>query len=207
MGVGNRWGKKQNHIDMVRSMMSQTTLLKSFWDYALEFAARILNMVPKHKKVEKDTIRSMAMHANKLSYIKKSGDDEGYPKESNGIFFLLLIHEIKVLVARNVVFHSPMWYYDYGFGKMDVKMPSQWTISMKRFYMEHLKVLSIQSIQTRSGFLATLMLDILSDAVGPKSRRDIVFRFVWRLNVWLTGKVFPKSAKQSFSLLHHAEES
>nr|GEV77785.1 hypothetical protein [Tanacetum cinerariifolium] len=33
-------------LDMVRSMMSQTTLLKSLWDYALESAARILNMVP-----------------------------------------------------------------------------------------------------------------------------------------------------------------
>ncbi|GJW09410.1 hypothetical protein Tco_1575237 [Tanacetum coccineum] len=33
-------------------MMSQTTLLKSFWDYALETTARILNMVPT-KKVEK----------------------------------------------------------------------------------------------------------------------------------------------------------
>nr|GFB01867.1 putative retrotransposon protein [Tanacetum cinerariifolium] len=39
-------------LDMVRCMMSQTTLLKSFWDYALETAARILNMVPT-KKVEK----------------------------------------------------------------------------------------------------------------------------------------------------------
>nr|GEV92916.1 retrovirus-related Pol polyprotein from transposon TNT 1-94 [Tanacetum cinerariifolium] len=36
-------------LDMVRSMMSQTTLPKSFWDYALENAARILNMVPTKK--------------------------------------------------------------------------------------------------------------------------------------------------------------
>ncbi|GKA86999.1 retrotransposon protein, putative, ty1-copia subclass [Tanacetum coccineum] len=39
-------------LDMVQSMMSQTTLPKSFWDYDLESAARILNMVPT-KKVEK----------------------------------------------------------------------------------------------------------------------------------------------------------
>nr|GEW36261.1 retrotransposon protein, putative, Ty1-copia subclass [Tanacetum cinerariifolium] len=39
-------------LDMVRSMMSQTTLPKSFWNYALEIVARILNMVPS-KKVEK----------------------------------------------------------------------------------------------------------------------------------------------------------
>ncbi|GJW07192.1 hypothetical protein Tco_1569615 [Tanacetum coccineum] len=37
---------------MVRSMMSKTTLPKSFWNYALESSARILNMVPT-KKVEK----------------------------------------------------------------------------------------------------------------------------------------------------------
>ncbi|GJZ65411.1 hypothetical protein Tco_0622107 [Tanacetum coccineum] len=37
---------------MVRSMMSQTTLSKSFWDYALETVVRNLNMVPT-KKVEK----------------------------------------------------------------------------------------------------------------------------------------------------------
>ncbi|GJZ72275.1 retrotransposon protein, putative, ty1-copia subclass [Tanacetum coccineum] len=36
-------------LDMVRSMTSQTTLPKSFWDYALETAARILNMVPTKK--------------------------------------------------------------------------------------------------------------------------------------------------------------
>ncbi|GJV87078.1 retrotransposon protein, putative, ty1-copia subclass [Tanacetum coccineum] len=37
---------------MVRSMMSQTTLPKSFWDYALESAAHILNMILT-KKVKK----------------------------------------------------------------------------------------------------------------------------------------------------------
>ncbi|GJS80031.1 retrotransposon protein, putative, ty1-copia subclass [Tanacetum coccineum] len=42
-GVSER--RNRTLLDMVRSMMSQTTLPKSFWDYALEFAARILNMV------------------------------------------------------------------------------------------------------------------------------------------------------------------
>ncbi|GJY72376.1 retrotransposon protein, putative, ty1-copia subclass [Tanacetum coccineum] len=44
-------------LDMVRSMMSQTTLPKSFWDYSLETAARILNLVPTKKAlVKKDTL-------------------------------------------------------------------------------------------------------------------------------------------------------
>nr|GEV59304.1 hypothetical protein [Tanacetum cinerariifolium] len=41
--------RNQTLLDMVRSMMSQTTLPKSFWDYALESATRILNMVPTKK--------------------------------------------------------------------------------------------------------------------------------------------------------------
>nr|GEV55951.1 zinc finger, CCHC-type [Tanacetum cinerariifolium] len=44
----NGVSERRNHtlLDMVRSMMNLTTLLLSFWDYALESATRILNMVP-----------------------------------------------------------------------------------------------------------------------------------------------------------------
>ncbi|GJY54479.1 retrotransposon protein, putative, ty1-copia subclass [Tanacetum coccineum] len=49
-GVSER--RNRTLLDMVRSMMSQNTLPKFFWDYALESAARILNMVPT-KKVDK----------------------------------------------------------------------------------------------------------------------------------------------------------
>ncbi|GKD94947.1 retrotransposon protein, putative, ty1-copia subclass [Tanacetum coccineum] len=50
----NRVSERRNQtlLDMVRSMMSQITLSNSFWDYALETAAHILNMVPT-KKVDK----------------------------------------------------------------------------------------------------------------------------------------------------------
>ncbi|GKB73775.1 retrotransposon protein, putative, ty1-copia subclass [Tanacetum coccineum] len=57
---------------MVRSMMSQTTLPKSFWDYALETAARILNMVPT-KKVDKTPYEIWNGQAPKLSYLKVWG--------------------------------------------------------------------------------------------------------------------------------------
>ncbi|GKC59718.1 retrotransposon protein, putative, ty1-copia subclass, partial [Tanacetum coccineum] len=49
-GVSER--RNRNLVDMVHSMMSQTTLPKSFWDYVIESVARNLNMVPT-KKVEK----------------------------------------------------------------------------------------------------------------------------------------------------------
>nr|GEX25574.1 zinc finger, CCHC-type [Tanacetum cinerariifolium] len=59
-------------LDMVRSMMSQTTLPKPFWDYALETAARILNMVLT-KKVEKTPYEVWHGQAPKMSYLKVWG--------------------------------------------------------------------------------------------------------------------------------------
>nr|GEW30502.1 retrotransposon protein, putative, Ty1-copia subclass [Tanacetum cinerariifolium] len=66
-GVSEKRNRTQ--LDMVRSMMSQTTLSKSFWDYALEFAARILNMVPT-KKVDKTPYEVWHGQAPKLSLLK-----------------------------------------------------------------------------------------------------------------------------------------
>nr|GEV48521.1 zinc finger, CCHC-type [Tanacetum cinerariifolium] len=76
-GVSER--RNRTLLDMVRSMMSQTTLPKSFWDYELETAARILNMVST-KKVEK------------TPYEETMGYSFYYPPEN------------KVLVARNAEF-------------------------------------------------------------------------------------------------------
>nr|GEW05847.1 retrotransposon protein, putative, Ty1-copia subclass [Tanacetum cinerariifolium] len=69
-GVSER--RNRTLLDMVRSMMSQTTLPKSFWDYALETVARILNMVPT-KKVEKTPYEVWHRKAPKLSYLKVRG--------------------------------------------------------------------------------------------------------------------------------------
>ncbi|GJX04047.1 retrotransposon protein, putative, ty1-copia subclass [Tanacetum coccineum] len=69
-GVSER--RNQTLLDMVRSMMSQTTLPKSYWDYALETVARILNMVPT-KKVDKKPYEIWHGQAPKLSYLKVWG--------------------------------------------------------------------------------------------------------------------------------------
>nr|GEX67606.1 hypothetical protein [Tanacetum cinerariifolium] len=112
-------------IDMVRSMMSQTTLPKYFWDYALETAASILNMFPT-KKVEKTPYGVWHRKASKLSYLKVWGCEAlikrdtltkpdkleprsikcifvGYPKETMGYSFYYP-PENKVRVARNAEF-------------------------------------------------------------------------------------------------------
>ncbi|GJV73070.1 retrotransposon protein, putative, ty1-copia subclass [Tanacetum coccineum] len=122
-GVSER--RNRTLLDMVRSMMSQTTLPKSFWDYALETAARILNMVPT-KKVEKTPYEVWHGQAPKLSYLKVWGCEAlvkrdtltkpdkleprsikcifvGYPKEIMRYCFYYP-PENKVLVARNVEF-------------------------------------------------------------------------------------------------------
>nr|GEX86590.1 hypothetical protein [Tanacetum cinerariifolium] len=64
--------RNQTLLNMVRSMMSQTTLPKSFWDNALETTARILNMVPT-KKVDKTPYEIWHGQAPKLSYLKVWG--------------------------------------------------------------------------------------------------------------------------------------
>ncbi|GJX70674.1 hypothetical protein Tco_0307845 [Tanacetum coccineum] len=57
---------------MVRSMMNLTTLPLSFWDYALESATRILNMVPT-KKVDETQYELWYGKVPNLSYLKVWG--------------------------------------------------------------------------------------------------------------------------------------
>nr|GEU69815.1 hypothetical protein [Tanacetum cinerariifolium] len=83
-------------LDMVRSMMSQTTLLKSFWDYAIESVACILNMVPTKKR---DTLtKPDKLEPKSIKYIFI-----GYPKETMGYSFYYP-PENKVFVAQNAEF-------------------------------------------------------------------------------------------------------
>nr|GEY23923.1 hypothetical protein [Tanacetum cinerariifolium] len=69
-GVSER--RNQTLLDMVRFMMSQTTIPKSFWDYALESVTRILNMVST-KKVDKTPYEVWHGQAPMLSYLKVWG--------------------------------------------------------------------------------------------------------------------------------------
>nr|GEV20997.1 hypothetical protein [Tanacetum cinerariifolium] len=78
----------QTLLDMVRSMMSQTTIPKSFWGYALETVARFLNMVPT-KKVDKTPYEIWHGQAPKLSYLKVWG----YLKASESVEDLELIQK------------------------------------------------------------------------------------------------------------------
>nr|GFB03769.1 retrotransposon protein, putative, Ty1-copia subclass [Tanacetum cinerariifolium] len=70
----NGVSERRNHtlLNMVRSMMSLTTLPLSFWDYALETVARIHNMVPT-KKVDKTPYELWHGKVLNLSYLKALG--------------------------------------------------------------------------------------------------------------------------------------
>ncbi|GJX13403.1 retrotransposon protein, putative, ty1-copia subclass [Tanacetum coccineum] len=70
----NRVSKRRNHtlLDMVRLMMNLTTFPLSFWDYALESATRILNMVLT-KKVDKTPYELWYGKVPNLSYLKVWG--------------------------------------------------------------------------------------------------------------------------------------
>nr|GEU75741.1 retrotransposon protein, putative, Ty1-copia subclass [Tanacetum cinerariifolium] len=79
-------------LDMVRSMMNLITLSLSFWDYALESATRILNMVPA-KKVDKTPYELWYGKVPNLSYLK----------ETMGYYFYFP-PENKIIVARYAEF-------------------------------------------------------------------------------------------------------
>ena len=107
---------------MVRLMMSQSDLPISFWGYALETAAFILNRVP--PKIVKKTLYEIwigkipNLSFLKIwgceSYVKRQISDKlapksdkclfmGYPKENKGYYFYNA-SENKVFVARNGIF-------------------------------------------------------------------------------------------------------
>ena len=107
---------------MVRSMMSRTDLPISFWGYALETAAFLLNRIPS-KAVEKTpyelwTGKRFGLSFLKIwgceAYVKRQASDKlaykydkclfvGYLKETKGYYFYILF-ENKVFVTRNGVF-------------------------------------------------------------------------------------------------------
>nr|GEZ93890.1 hypothetical protein [Tanacetum cinerariifolium] len=115
-GVSER--RNRTLLNMVRSMMSLATLPLSFWDYALESAARILNMVPT-KKVDKTPYEIWHGKVPNLSYLKVWGCEAhvkrrtpdklqqrsikcifvGYPKETMGYYFYYP-PENKIVVER-----------------------------------------------------------------------------------------------------------
>nr|GEW77245.1 putative retrotransposon protein [Tanacetum cinerariifolium] len=138
----NGVSEKRNHtlLDMVRSMFNLTTLPLSFWDYALESAVHILNMVPT-KKVDKKPYKiwhgkagvrlipvrrsERTMRApNRLCLNIKVEDDEvgdiGEPVNYKAAMlnpdktFLLMPRAIRILIAIAA-------YYDYEIWQIDVK--------------------------------------------------------------------------------------
>ncbi|GJR91234.1 retrotransposon protein, putative, ty1-copia subclass [Tanacetum coccineum] len=89
-GVSER--RNRTLLDMVRSMINLTTLPLFFWDYTLESAARIINMVPT-KKVDKTPYELWFGKVPNLSYLK----------ETMGYYFYFP-PENKIVVARYAEF-------------------------------------------------------------------------------------------------------
>jgi hypothetical protein len=119
-GVSER--RNRTLLDMVRSMMSRSTLPSLFWSYALLTAARILNMVPT-KKVEKTPYEIWHGKVPSLSYLKVWGCEAyvrqeasskldprstkcifvGYPKDCLGYYFYNPT-ENKIFISRKAEF-------------------------------------------------------------------------------------------------------
>ena len=111
-------------LDMLRSMMSRASLPISFWGYALETAAHILNLVPT-KKVTKTPHEMWTGKVPNLNHIKIWGCEAfvrrethdkleprsercifiGYPQKSFGYLFYRPSENV-VFVARRGVFRE-----------------------------------------------------------------------------------------------------
>nr|GEY16282.1 hypothetical protein [Tanacetum cinerariifolium] len=90
-GVSER--RNRTLLNMVRSMMSLAILSLSFWDYALESAARILNMVwGCEAYVKRHTPDKLQQRYVKCIFV-------GYPKETMGYYFYYPT-ENKIVVER-----------------------------------------------------------------------------------------------------------
>ncbi|KAL0454866.1 UNVERIFIED_CONTAM: hypothetical protein Slati_0825800 [Sesamum latifolium] len=96
----NRMAERRNRtlLDMVRSMMSFTELSPSFWGYALETAAKLLNIAPS-KSVPQTPYE--IWHGNPASY--KYLRVFGYPKKTAGYYFYDPAEQ-KIFISRNTVF-------------------------------------------------------------------------------------------------------
>jgi hypothetical protein len=120
----NGISKRRNRtlLDIVRSMMSNTTLPKMFWGHALETAALTINRVPS-KSVENTQYELWFGKVPNMSYLKIWGCEVfvkrptsdklgpkadkcffvGYPKETKGYYFYYQ-SENKIIVARHGIF-------------------------------------------------------------------------------------------------------
>ncbi|KAL0403952.1 UNVERIFIED_CONTAM: Retrovirus-related Pol polyprotein from transposon TNT 1-94 [Sesamum radiatum] len=109
-------------LDMVQSMMSFTELPLSFWGYALETAAKLLNMAPSKNMAQtpyqiwhgKPASYKYLRVWGSPAYVKRLVEDKldsrsslcrfvDYPKETAGYYFYYP-SEQKVFVSRNAVF-------------------------------------------------------------------------------------------------------
>ena len=109
-------------MEMVRSMMSYSSLPISLWMYALKTTMYLLNKVPS-KAISKTPFKQWTrrkpylkhLHAQgylaktriynpyekKLDFRTTSGDFIGYPKKSKGYRFYYLNHSLRVVESEN----------------------------------------------------------------------------------------------------------
>nr|GFA97472.1 putative retrotransposon protein [Tanacetum cinerariifolium] len=139
-------------------MMSLTTLPLSFWDYALETAARILNIVPT-KKVDKTPYELWHGKVPNLSDLKKlvdlppgakvvkskwiykkKTDMDGVASGSNVIFLILYVDDITLMgnhkpslqEVKDYLELQVKCYYDAGFetNRDDTKSQTRYVFTM-----------------------------------------------------------------------------
>ncbi|GKC57479.1 retrotransposon protein, putative, ty1-copia subclass [Tanacetum coccineum] len=184
-GVSERMN--QTLLDMIRSIMNLTTLPKSFWGYALETTARILNMVPT-KKVDRTPYEIWHGKSPKLSYlrvwgcealVKRDTPDKldsrsikcifvGYPKEMMGYYFYYPL-ENNIFVSRNVEFFENSFMVQEASGSHGLLKMSESDKGLELIKEEDTQ----PSENTSEGHTEIAPTEVKSQNVGVPIRRSV----------------------------------
>ncbi|GKE24086.1 putative RNA-directed DNA polymerase, partial [Tanacetum coccineum] len=114
--------RNQTLLDVIRSMMSLTTLPMSFWGYALESTTRILNMVstkkvdktPSKWHFKKKTDMDGNIHTYKTRFVAKCFTQTYVVDYEKTFLPVADIKAIRILIVMAA-------FYDYNIWQMDVK--------------------------------------------------------------------------------------
>ncbi|GJX00360.1 retrotransposon protein, putative, ty1-copia subclass [Tanacetum coccineum] len=175
----NRVYERRNRtlLDMVRSMMNLTTLLLSFWDYALKSATLILNMVPA-KKVDKTPYELWIPKGNNR-YLKSSSCSKGiylnlWVDYEETFSPVADIRAIRILIAITVFYEYEIWKMDFKTAFLNGYLDEDFYVccAMKDRFGEAAFVIGIKIYRDRSKQLIGLIQSAYMDEILKRFKME-----------------------------------
>ncbi|GKA86550.1 retrotransposon protein, putative, ty1-copia subclass [Tanacetum coccineum] len=182
-GVSER--RNRTLLDMVRSMMNLTTLLKSFWEYALESTTRILNMVPT-KKVERTLYEIWNEKAPNLSYLRVWGCEALVKRDAPDKLDPRSIKSARIPQARDRYgFYVVVEEYELG----DLNEPPNYKVALSNTEFDKW----LKAMNTKMQYMKDNQVWVLVDL--PPNGRTIRSKWLFKKKTDMDGKVHTFKAR------------